>query len=143
MSPPPDRSRADKRAPVLAALRMGLLAWACLPALAAAQLNDTARQEIEALLRAVGSSGCEFMRGGTAYTATKAQDHLQQKFAYLDNRGQLKSAEDFIVKAGTRSSMTGDAYGIRCAGTGHQASDAWLLARLKAMRQQGSAQPRR
>lgn len=143
MSPMSDRTRATARASVRAALRLGLLALTCLPALGAAQLNDTARQEVEALLRAVGSSGCEFVRGGTAYTATKAQEHLQQKFAYLDSRGQLKSAEDFIVKAGTRSSMTGEAYGIRCAGTGLQASDAWLQARLKAMRPPGPAQPRR
>lgn len=111
---------------------LALLAW--LPALAAAQLTPVARQEVDALLRAVGSSGCEFVRGGTAHPAPKAQDHLQQKFDYLDARGMLKSAEDFIAKAGTRSSMTGEAYAIRCPGAAQQPSDEWLLARLKALR---------
>ena len=121
-------SRPRRRGPALAAL----LAW--LPALAAAQLAPVARQEVDALLRAVGTSGCEFVRGGTAHPAAKAQDHLQQKFDYLDARGLLKTAEDFIAKAGTRSSMTGEAYAIRCPGTAQQASDEWLLARLKALR---------
>jgi|JI9StandDraft_2_1071091.scaffolds.fasta_scaffold207611_1 hypothetical protein len=131
----PDAHPPERRPAVLGALRLGLVALACLPGLAAAQLSPTARQEIDALLRAVGTSGCEFLRGGTAYTAAKAQEHLRSKFEYLDERGQLKSAEDFIVKAGTRSSMTGEAYGIRCGSTGAQASEAWLQARLKALRQ--------
>jgi hypothetical protein len=119
---------AVRRVPAL----VGLLAW--LPALAAAQLAPAARQEVDALLRAVGTSGCEFLRGGTAHPAAKAQDHLQQKFEYLDARGMLKTAEDFIVKAGTRSSMTGEAYAIRCPGTAQLPSDEWLLARLKVLR---------
>lgn len=131
----PDARPPARRPVAPVALRLALLALACLPGWAAAQLTATARQEIDALLRAVGSSGCEFMRGGTAYTAAKAQEHLRAKFEYLDERGQLKSAEDFIVKAGTRSSMTGEAYGIRCASTGQHASDAWLQARLKGLRQ--------
>lgn len=135
MPPLPDAPLPARRPAVLSALRLGLVAAACLPAVAAAQLSPGARQEIDGLLRAVGSSGCEFLRGGSAHSAAKAQDHLQQKFDYLDARGQLKSAEDFIVKAGTRSSMTGEAYAIRCPGTGQQASDAWLLARLKVLRQ--------
>lgn len=112
-----------------------VLVLATLPGLAAAQLSPVARQEIDGLLRAIGASNCEFLRGGTAYGAAKAQDHLQQKFDYLDTRGQLKTAEDFIAKAGTRSSMTGEPYGIRCAGTPTQSSEEWLHARLKALRQ--------
>lgn len=125
---------AARRRQSLRASRSMLAVLAWLPALAAAQLVPAARQEIDALLRAVGSSGCEFVRGGTAYPAAKAQDHLQQKFEYLDARGMLKTAEDFITKAGTRSSMTGEAYAIRCPGAAQQASDEWLLARLKLLR---------
>ena len=142
--PSTDATQPARRARALSPLRLALLAMASLPSLAAAQLNAAARQEVDALLRAVGSSGCEFLRGGTAYNSAKAQEHLQHKFEYLDTNGQLKSAEDFIVKAATRSSMTGEAYGIRCVGAGTQASDAWLLAKLKALRLPAAApQPRR
>ena len=129
-----------RRTPTLDALRLALLAvsMVCLPSLATAQLNATGRQEIDTLLRVVGRSGCEFLRGGSAYSAAKAQDHLQQKFEYLDARSQLKSAEDFIVKAATRSSMTGEAYAIRCVGAGPMASDAWLYAKLNALRRTGT-----
>ena len=135
MPPLPHAIPPARRPALLSALRLGLLALACLPAVGAAQLSANARQEIDWLLRTVGSSGCEFLRGGTAYSAAKAKEHLQQKFDYLDARGQLKSAEDFIVKAATRSSMTGEAYGIRCPNAGPQASDAWLHTHLKALRQ--------
>ncbi len=129
-----DLPRPARRFAALGARRLALLAMACLPCVATAQLSPAARLEIDALLRAVGSSGCEFLRGGTAYSATKAHEHLQQKFEYLDARDQLKTAEDFIAKAATRSSMTGEAYGIRCVGAAPLASDAWLQARLKALR---------
>ena len=118
-----------------AAWRNGLLLMGWLPALCAAQLGPVAKQEIDALLRAVGSSGCEFLRGSQIYSAARAQDHLQEKYAYLDARAQLQSAEDFIVKAATRSSMTGEAYGIRCAGAATLTSEAWLRSRLAALRQ--------
>lgn len=138
MTHQPDATTPARRPAVRAALRAGLLAIAWLPAVCAAQLPPAARQEIDALLRAVGSSGCEFMRGGTAYSATKAHEHLLQKFEYLDARSQLKSAEDFIAKAATRSSMTGEPYGIRCSGANQQPSDVWLQARLKALRPAGA-----
>lgn len=131
------------RAMARAAVGLGLLALACTTA-ATAQVSATTRQEIDALLLAVGTSGCEFMRSGTAHNAAKAQLHLREKFEYLDMRNQLNSAEDFIVKAGTRSSMTGEAYAIRCANTPQQSSADWLNTRLKLLRMPaGPAMPKR
>ncbi len=112
------------------ALLLGGLPWVC-----AAQLSPAAKQEIHGLLHAVGSSGCEFIRGGTPHAGAKAQTHLFLKYEYLEARDQLKSAEDFIAKAATRSSMTGEAYAIRCAGAGQMASEEWMKAKLKVMRQ--------
>lgn len=114
---------------------------ALLPALCAAQLSPDSKREIDNLLRAVGTSGCEFVRGGTAYPAAEAQKHLQQKYDYLAARQQLSSTEQFIVKAATRSSMTGEAYAIRCAGAAPQASDEWMRAKLRSV-QQPYAAPR-
>lgn len=107
---------------------------ACLALPAVAQLTPAARAEVDKLLHAVGSCGCEFVRGGKAYPAEQARQHLGQKFDYLDARGQLKTAEDFITKAGTRSSMTGEPYMIRCSGTAPLASSAWLHAQLVTLR---------
>ena len=114
----------------LVALLLGGLPWVC-----AAQLSPAAKQEIHGLLHAVGSSGCEFIRGGTPHAGAKAQTHLFLKYEYLEARDQLKSAEDFIAKAATRSSMSGEAYAMRCGDAPPQRCDEWLMTRLKAMRQ--------
>lgn len=107
---------------------------ALLPSLCAAQLNPAAQREVAGLLEAVGASGCEFMRGGTAYPADQAQQHLRKKYEYMAARGQLVSAEDFVDKAATRSSMLGEAYLMRCGGAVLQPCEQWLRARLKAIR---------
>lgn len=108
---------------------------ALLPSLCAAQLNPAAQREVSGLLQAVGASGCEFIRGGTAYPANQAQEHLRKKYEYMAARGQLASTEDFVDKAATRSSMLGEAYLMRCGSTALQPCEQWLRARLKAMRQ--------
>ena len=106
-----------------------------MPALCLAQLSPASRIEIEGLLRAVGTSGCKFVRGGSSYSAAQAQEHLNQKYEYLVMRDLLSSTEEFIDKAATRSSMTGEPYAIRCAAAAPQRSDEWMRARLKSMRQ--------
>jgi hypothetical protein len=104
-------------------------------------MNTTAQQEVEALLRVIGGSGCQFLRGGTAHSAAEAQQHLQKKYAYAVKRNLLVSAEDFIEKAATRSSMSGELYAIRCGDAQPVRSDEWLRAKLQLLRQQ--AAPRR
>ena len=108
---------------------------ALLPLMAAAQVNPKAEREITGLLQAVGKSGCQFIRGGTAYAADRAQAHLSKKYEHMVSRAMLVSAEVFIVKAATSSSMTGEPYAMRCGETPPQRCDEWLMARLKAMRQ--------
>jgi hypothetical protein len=60
--PSTETTQPARRAAALGALRLALLAMACLPSVAAAQLNAMARQEIDTLLRVVGDSGCELLR---------------------------------------------------------------------------------
>ena len=108
---------------------------ALLPLLCAAQVGPVTEREIAGLLQAVGASGCEIIRGGTAYPAAQAQQHLRKKYEYLAARGQLASTEDFVDKAATRSSMLGEAYLMRCGSAPPQPCAQWLQVRLKAMRQ--------
>ena len=108
---------------------------ALLPGLAGAQITPKAEREITGLLQAVGSSGCQFIRSGTAYAADRAQAHLLKKYEHMASRNMLASAEDFIVKAATRSSMSGEAYAMRCGEAPPQRCDEWLMTKLKVMRQ--------
>ncbi|GAA5072217.1 DUF5329 domain-containing protein [Lysobacter panacisoli] len=93
-----------------------------------------AQREIEQLIVALGTSGCEFQRNGRWYPADEAQAHLRRKYDYLVKRDLVASAEQFIEGAGTRSSMSGKAYAVRCPGKSPMSSAAWLGARLSAIR---------
>ena len=109
-------------------LTAGASSWAAGPSMAA-------RAEIEHLLAFVAKSGCQFDRNGTWYPAPEASAHLAEKERYLAERGRIASAEDFIAKAATKSSMTGKPYTVRCGSEPAIASDEWLMAELRRFRQ--------
>jgi hypothetical protein len=91
--------------------------------------------EVEFLLSYIEASGCEFYRNGTWHDAKEAQAHLRSKYRYLVGINRIDATEDFIEKAATKSSLTGQPYGVRCIGGTKQASDHWLrdaLARRRA-----------
>lgn len=135
----PDPAACKPRRSAWPWARAGLMVLGLGPALCLAELSAASKKEIDGLLHAVGTSGCEFMRGGSPHAAAKAHEHLAMKYEYLASRDQLKSAEDFITKAATRSSMTGEAYGIRCKGAPTQTSADWMNAQLKVIRQANPA----
>ena len=103
-----------------------------------------AAREIEGLIAALGASGCDFQRNGSWYPAKKAEQHLRRKYDYLRERDKVATAEQFIALAGTRSSMSGRAYSVRCPGKPVVDSAAWLQGRLRALRAAGptSSAPR-
>ena len=74
-----------------------------LPA-ARAAAPAAAEIEINHLLGLIEQSGCEFFRNGTWYDAQRAQAHLRAKYDMLAASDQIKTAEDFIEKAASRSS---------------------------------------
>lgn len=94
-----------------------------------------AKVEIDYLLSYVETSGCSFYRNGTWYGGSDAKAHLRTKYEYMLARNLIGSAEDFIAKAATKSSMSGKPYRIRC-GTGAEVeSGPWLrdvLVRFRA-----------
>ncbi len=95
------------------------------------------RSEVAHLLDSVGGSHCQFNRNGSWYEAAEARAHLQKKFDYLDQRKQVGTAEDFIGRAATSSSISGKAYQIRCPGAAPVDSAAWLGTELARYRKQG------
>lgn len=103
-------------------------------AAAAAAPPPRAQHEIHALIAALGRSGCQFQRNGRWYPAADAQAHLRKKYDWLRKRDLVDSAEQFIARAGTESSLSGRPYQVRCAGRAAQPSAAWLRARLAALR---------
>ena len=111
------------------------LCGACLSvALSAAELSATAQKEITLLLDRIEASNCSFGRNGSWYPAPEARKHLQMKLDYMVKRNMLGSAEEFISKAASASSISGEAYQIRCGAQAPVASAVWLTAELKRIR---------
>jgi hypothetical protein len=105
----------------------------------AASLSPAARAEIDALLSRLEASSCTFNRNGTWYPATEAKTHLLRKLKYLEDKGAMRSAEEFIELAASSSSTTGKPYLVKCGSGPAVESAAWLQAQLQLMRSSGSA----
>jgi hypothetical protein len=90
--------------------------------------------EVQYLLDFVGKSGCEFYRNGVWYDSGQARTHLSYKYGVLADHGQIKTVDDFIEKAATKSSLTGIAYKVRCAGGQELSSRQWLQDELARYR---------
>ena len=114
---------------ILAACTCGLAA-AGPPA--TAEPDEAAQTEIAALLAAVGTSGCTFIRNDKPGTATAARAHLERKYRYV--RKKLASAEDFIERVATKSSTSGRPYLVECPGKPRQPTREWLFDRLAKIR---------
>jgi hypothetical protein len=101
---------------------------------AQAALDGQGRQEVDALLVFVESSGCQFIRNGSEHSPADARKHLQKKLDYLDDKGLVDSPEDFIARAATESSMSGEPYQVNCQGRLQRSAD-WLNDELGRLRQ--------
>jgi len=99
-----------------------------------AQAETDAQVEINFLLGYIGGSGCEFYRNGTWHDAQAAQAHLKDKYRYLIATGLVATAEDFIEKAATKSSFTGEPYQVRCNGGASATTQIWLRKELVRFR---------
>lgn len=97
-----------------------------------------AQREINGLMDALSHSQCEFQRNGTWYNRDDARAHLQRKYDYLLKRNLVDSAEQFIDRAASQSSMSGRAYRVRCPGQPDVDAAAWFGARLKTLRDSGA-----
>jgi hypothetical protein len=125
--------QAGVNGPALAVLGL-VLGLALLP-IARAAPAAIAQSEITYLLGFIASSGCEFYRNGSWYDSKEAQAHLTYKYQMLAARDQINTAEDFIEKAATKSSLSGRPYQVRCGGGEALTCNQWLreaLARYRA-----------
>ena len=79
-------------------------------------------QKIQALIASVEHlQGAVFIRNGSEYDGAKAAEHLRRKLDYAGKR--IQTAEQFIDKLATGSSMSGKPYKIRFA-DGHSVESA-------------------
>jgi hypothetical protein len=98
-------------------------------ALAAADVTDT---EVEFLVSTIGESNCTFIRNGKRHSAKDAEDHLRMK--YRRGKRYAPTAEKFIERLASASSMSKKPYYIECEGQDAVPSGDWLMARLSDYR---------
>ena len=103
----------------------------------AASLPPVAKAEIDDLLSRLEASSCTFNRNGTWYPATEAKSHLLRKLKYLEDRGAVQNAEQFIERAASSSSTTGQPYLVQCGSGAPVQSGTWLRSQLQGVRSSG------
>jgi len=111
-----------------------LVLLAAIQAASAAPLPPSARAEVDALLARLQASGCEFNRNGSWYSGAEAKGHLLKKLDYLEGKDLVQTAEQFIERGASSSSMSGRPYLVRCAGKAPVESAQWLKAELQQVR---------
>jgi hypothetical protein len=89
-----------------------LFGFMAITATAKTPLSET--QKIEFLITSIENlKGAVFIRNGSEYSAEQAAHHLRMKW---DSAGsKVKTAQDFIERCASKSSMSGEKYQIRFA----------------------------
>ncbi len=120
--------------PVARFAPLALSALLAAPVLSAAPLPASQRSEIDALMAMLQSSACEFNRNDTWHNAAEAKTHLLRKLDYLEGKDAVRSTEQFIELAASKSSLSGQTYQVRCGSAAAVDSKVWLTMQLKRIR---------
>jgi hypothetical protein len=91
------------------------------------------QDDIAYLLSFVAESDCIFIRNGKEHQASKASEHLAMKYDHVKKR--IKTAEVFINKIASKSSISRKPYTVRCGeDTPPFPVQQWLTEALAAHR---------
>ncbi len=100
----------------------------------AADIDVKAQTEIGYLLNQLQHSKCRFGRNGSWYDADEAVFHIDRKYQYLLKRNAIRSTENFVERAASRSSVSGQPYRVQCDESGVVESAEWFRAELDMFR---------
>ena len=96
--------------------------------LAAESLEET----IDYLINYVGQSNATFIRNGQSHTPAEAAAHIRVKYDHF--KAQIKTPEDFIRLAASKSLLSGKPYLVRSPRGKEVHLHAWLTEALKQHR---------
>jgi len=92
----------------------------------------TEKEKIEALIKSVEKlENAKFYRNGSLYNAVDAGKHLRMKVSKAGNR--VKTAQDFIEKIASKSSLTGENYKIVFSNGKELTTRMYFLSILKTL----------
>jgi hypothetical protein len=115
---------------------LSVFATLFLPFIALPATDDTLVRIINHLLAYVEASNCVFIRNGKEHNAKEAAKHLKAKYDYFTFN--IKTPEDFIDKAASKSILGGHPYSVRCADHSPMPSAEWLMQELTNYRSNAS-----
>jgi len=99
---------------------VSLAICSAVPARAAESLEQT----IAFLLHRIETADATFIRNGQTHTHQEAVAHVRAKYEH--SKEQIKTPEDFIRLAATRSLLTGQPYLVRTRDGKEMPLNAWL-----------------
>ena len=106
-----------------------VLALIVLPTANAAESLD---QTINFLLDHIAKADAVYVRNGSTYTPPQAVEHIKAKYEHF--KGQIKTPEDFIRLAASKSLLSGKPYMVRPRGEKEQTMSEWLSEALREHR---------
>lgn len=74
--------------------------------------SASGNEEIQYLLSFISGSDCIFIRNGDEHPPKEASEHLEMKYNHIKKR--IHTAEDFIDKIASKSSLSRKQYTVRC-----------------------------
>jgi hypothetical protein len=94
--------------------------------------TESLEQTVNYLIDYVGKSNGTFIRNGASHTPAEAVAHIKAKYAHF--KTEIKTPEDFIRLAASKSLLTGKPYLVRTPDGKEMRLDVWLTDTLKEYR---------
>ena len=89
-------------------------------------------QTVNYLIDHVAKSDATFIRNGVSHTPAEAVAHIKAKYGHF--KSEIKTPEDFIRLAASKSLLTGTPYLVRAPNGKETRLDVWLTEALKQYR---------
>jgi hypothetical protein len=93
---------------------------------------ESLEQTIDYLLHYADKSNATFIRNGESHTPAEAVAHIKAKYDHF--KSEIKTPEDFIRLAASKSLLTGKPYLVRTPDGKEMRLDIWLTEALKQYR---------
>ena len=90
--------------------------------------TDNPEQAIKYLLDFIANSDCTFIRNGKSYAPKEALEHIKAKYEYF--KTEIKTPEDFIRFAATKSELSGKPYLVKFKDGKEMECAEWLSKAL-------------
>lgn len=121
-------------------MRAGIVSLLCFFGLLLCATGSSGAEngEIEYLLDCVKNSGCLFVRNDKPHSGVKAAEHLARKYRHAGK--QVTTADAFIDRVASKSSMSGKPYSVICDDGEHFARE-WLQQSLDSFRKSKKGAP--